>query len=174
MRKTVVILAGLALCLASCGGKKEQKDLGTQIEQAEKKLDMRNPSPAQLNHLAGLYTRYADSLPQDKNAPVYLMKASDLYHTQGNYARTCQLYKIIIEKYPDFKDLDMVMYLYASSLDSELDDRAEAKKQYQLYLEKFPKSPYVEDARARLTTIDSLSFKQLQDRISQKAMGATE
>ena len=98
------------------------------------------------------------------------MKASDLYHLQGKYALKCETYQKIISKYPDFKDLDMVMYLYAFSLDSELDMRERAKEQYQAYIETFPKSQYVPDAQARLATIDSLSFRQLEEKITRQAM----
>ena len=165
MRKILVVLAAV-LSLASCGRK---KDLGQQIEQAEKQMGVDHPSPAQLDRLANLYTRYADSLPKDQKSPVYLVKASDIYHSRGNFVKTCQLYKKVIDEYPHFKDLDMVMYLYAFSLDSELDDRTAAKQQYESYLQKFPKSQYVADAKTRLSTIDSLSFKQLQDKIIQNA-----
>lgn len=171
MRKIFLFLSFAAL-LAACGGSNKTNnstpsfDLGARIEAREKTLDMNQPNPAAVNELIGLYVRYADSLPEDKKSPVYLLKASDLYHIQGKYALKCEIYQKIISKFPNFKDLDMVMYLYASSLDSELDMRPRAKEQYQAYIETFPKSQYVTDARERLKTIDTLSFKQLEEHIT--------
>ncbi|HLP11359.1 MAG TPA: hypothetical protein VK177_05445, partial [Flavobacteriales bacterium] len=132
---------------------------------AESKLSATNPSKSQLLDLISLYTQHADSFPKDKMSPVYLVKAGDFYGSVNLPHEKCNMYKKAVEMYPDFKDADMVQYLYASSLDSDLDNRVEAKKQYELFIQKFPASPYVEDAKARLTTIDSLTFKELQDKI---------
>lgn len=176
MRNLLILIIG-SILIASCGGgnpsgEKTQAstDLPSSISSAEKKLDMANPDPAKINALLKMYVRYADSLPKDKRSPVYLVRASDLYHAQGQYTLKCQMYEKVMNQYPDFKDLDMVMYLYALSLDSELNMREKAKTGYQQYIEKFPKSQYVPDAQARLSTIDSLSFSELQDRITENAL----
>lgn len=163
----------LGIMLVACGEKKaEQESIATgnnqlaeKIKAEEATLDMNKPQPQKMEALIQLYKRYADSLPKDPASPVYLMKAGDLYHAQGQHAMKCQMYRTIIDKFPDFKDMDMTMYLYASALDSDLDQRSEAKKYYQLYVEKFPKSIYAGEAQSRLTTIDSLSFRQLEERI---------
>ena len=71
MRK-VFLFVTLAAVLAACGGKKEAEgvDLSKKIEAEEKKLNVNNPDPAKVNELIHLYTRFADSLPQDQKAPL--------------------------------------------------------------------------------------------------------
>lgn len=163
------------ILFASCGGNKQDDNqngssLGSKIETAERNLNPEKPDPSQINNLLVMYTHYADSLPKDSLSPVYLMKAADLYHFQGKYVLKCQMYQRIIERYPSFRDLDMVMYLYAFSMDSELNQREKAKAQYLEYVEKFPQSQYIPDAKSRLETIDSLSFKELEDRITNELL----
>ncbi|HYG52156.1 MAG TPA: outer membrane protein assembly factor BamD [Flavobacteriales bacterium] len=161
----------MTLFAVSCGTKESTHKIAKaiplkkQIKTAESKLSGNNPSKSQLLDLISLYRQYADSFPNDKRSPVYLIKAGDFYGNVNLPHEKCAMYKKVVDLYPDFKDADMVLYLYASTLDSDLDNRAEAKKQYELFVQKFPQSPYAQDAIARLTTIDSLSFNELQEKI---------
>lgn len=161
--------------LASCGTKKKEetnphvqpaKPLTEQIQVAEKKIDINKPLVKNdILALIGLYEHYADSLPKDPKSPEYLLKSSDYYSALGMHSQKCHLYRKIIKNFPDFKDIDMVQYLYASSLDSDFDERKLAKTEYETYIQKYPNSIYVNDAKARLETIDNLTFTELQEKI---------
>jgi outer membrane protein assembly factor BamD (BamD/ComL family) len=165
---TLISIVVYLFALASCGEKKKGKtlSLADKIKTAEAKIDVNKPIDRKnLLLLTDLYNKYVDSLPKDPKSPVYLIKAGDFYGTLQMQDKKCDQYKNLLTKYPDFKDADMVMYLLASAYDSDLNNRTEAKKYYQLYVEKYPNSIYVGDAKSRLTTIDSLSFKELEDMI---------
>jgi outer membrane protein assembly factor BamD (BamD/ComL family) len=178
MKNLIVPLITLfSFFITSCGNKKNSPHkaeneipLKEQIKTAESTLSPTNPSKAQLLDLISLYKQYVDSFPKDKLSPTYLIKAGDFYGTINLPNEKGNMYKKAIELYPGFKDADMVQYLYASTLDSDLNKRVEAKKQYELLLEKFPRSIYAADAKERLMTIDSLSFKQLEDKIIREQM----
>jgi outer membrane protein assembly factor BamD (BamD/ComL family) len=173
MQKITLLYLVITLVLTGCGEKKktESIDLGTQIKTAESKIDINKPiDKKNLLLLANLYNKFVDSLPKDPKSPVYLIKAGDFYGTLQMQDKKCEQYKNLLNKYPDFKDADMVMYLLASAYDSDLNNRTEAKKYYELYIEKYPNSIYVGDAKSRLTTIDSLSFKDLENMIIRKEL----
>lgn len=164
-----LIVLGLAFAIGCGGSKKEETkkiNLTGEIKKAEAKNDINKPlNKENLLLLIDLYKQFADSLPKDPKSPVYMLRSCDFYGTLQMQKEKCELYRTILEKYPDFKDADMVMYLLASAYDSDLNNRVDAKKYYEAYIEKYPNSIYVPDAKARLTTIDSLSFKELQDMI---------
>lgn len=172
MKKILYILAS-GIILAACGGEakkdkevKKAPSLNEKISVLEKKMTPEKPlAKAEGMLLINWYTSFADSLPKDEKSPEYLMKASDLYGFYGSKSEQCHLYLKIYETYPEWKDADMALYLYASALDSEFDKREEAKKYYQLYVEKYTNGPYINDAKARLETIDELSFKQLEEKL---------
>ena len=173
MKKLFLILF-ITLMVFGCGEQKKKenatkpalKTLVQKIAEAEKNINPNEPIDRTIAlNLANMYQHFADSLPKDIKAPIYLLKASDYYSSVNMHSQKCHIYRNIIENYPNFKDVDMVQYLYASSLDSDFDERAEAKKQYQIYLDKYPNSTYVNDAKSRLESIDKLSFKELQEKI---------
>ncbi len=163
--------------LSSCGENKKAPPptLVDKIKTAESKLDVTKPlNKSNLELLIGLYTKFADSLPNNPKSQMYLVKTADFYGALNMQQQKCELYKSILAKYPTSKDADMITYLLASAYDSDLNNRVEAKKYYNLFIEKFPNSPYINDAKSRLTTIDSLSFNQLQDMIIHNELQKSE
>ncbi len=179
MHSKFLILASLFLVIG-CSEKKADEtkkisSIADKIAEREKKIDFKKPLVKnEIIPLIDLYQHYADSLPNNEKSPEYLLKASDYYNALGMHPQKIHLYKKIIDKFPKFKDADMVLYLYASALDSDFDERKTAKKYYTEYIEKYPNSPYVNDAKSRLETIDSLSFKQLTDMIIEGANNEKE
>lgn len=176
MRNKIYSIALALFIFVSCGEKKTTSPtLSEKIKKSESKIDVNKPlDKKNLMVLIDLYKRFVDSLPKNPRSPVYLIKTGDFYGTLQMHQKKCDVYKELLEKYPNFKDADMVMYLLASALDSDLNNRIEAKKYYQLYIEKYSSSTYVEDAKSRLLTIDSLSFKELENMIIHKELEQTQ
>lgn len=66
-----------------------------------------------------------------------------------NYSKSVELYRKIVNQYPDYDLADGAVYLLAYCL-AEQGDEEEAKKMYEYLIEKYPKSPYVPEAHVRL------------------------
>lgn len=179
--KKIILLSSL-IAVFSCNSNKENDTTKTkvqavtldQIKAEEKKIDIQKPNKDQVIALTSLMQRYVDSLPKDKKSPILLVKISDYYHALNMLPQKARIYKRIIDNYPDFKDVDMITYLYALELDREFNLRDDAKKFYQLYIEKYPDSDYINDAKSRLKTIDSLTFKELEELIVSGKLNLTE
>jgi len=66
-----------------------------------------------------------------------------------DYSKAIELYKKIVDQYPDYDLADGATYLLAYCL-SEQGDEDEAKKMYERLIEKYPKSNYIPEAHVRL------------------------
>lgn len=66
-----------------------------------------------------------------------------------NYSKSVEMYRKIVNQYPDYDLADGAVYLLAYCL-SEQGDEEEAKKMYEHLIEKYSKSAYVPEAHVRL------------------------
>lgn len=166
------------LLFSACGGKKKNQEevhkLDKQlsmIDSLEQKTRAKKYVPidkALAEKLIVEYTRFTDSFPQHNKTPEYLFRLSELYYGQRQFKYQTQTLRTIIENYPDYTKIDFCYYMLAHMLDSEYDERTEAKKFYLALLEKYPRSEFAADVEMRLKTIDSLSFNQLIESIGNK------
>jgi TolA-binding protein len=166
----------LSFSLSSCGGKKNTQKEGLNANAQIAKIDSLGKAfrkhnsldKNQADKLIYEYRRFIDSFPTHIKTAELKMELSDLYYGQRQFKYQAQTLREIIEQYPDYKKIDVCYYMLAHILDSEFDERNEAKKFYNGLLDKYPRSVFAADAEARLKTIDSLSFNQLIEAITSK------
>ena len=63
------------------------------------------------------------------------------------------LYDEILDDYPDFEKAPTVLFLKAFVYDDQLQDYTNAKKYYELFLEKYPNNEFTDDAEISLKNL---------------------
>ena len=158
----IIILSGLIL--TSCGSNSENVSeesevngpkvdttkLLADIKEIETKLSVDMPEKSDLQKASSLFESYARVFPNDKKAPDYLLKASDINKSLEKFEKSVELLTKIIEDYPNYERMESVYYNRASHTDFELRDTTLAKQYYQEFMEKYPNSDFVDDAQARI------------------------
>lgn len=158
-----------ALLITSCGETEKNNDIETTIEEPKidedafladlKELEDRinanlgTPNEADLKEAIVSYQDYAAIFPENDDAPEYLLKASDFALFTNEPQRSVKILSRIQDEYPDFAQMEDVMYNKASHLDFELRDTTNAKIAYQAFIEKYPNSELVGDAKSRIENI---------------------
>ncbi|OIQ35898.1 MAG: hypothetical protein BM555_03870 [Crocinitomix sp. MedPE-SWsnd] len=106
---------------------------------------------------------FANSFPDDPEAPDYLLKASDFSLAVKLPEKSVNILNQIITDYPDYNRMESVMYVKASHLDLDLRDTTAAKVAYQDFIDAFPESEMRPDAENRIENI-SLSIEELAEK----------
>lgn len=139
----------LSITLFSCNA--EKKKLKERIAIAEKKSADQNVES--LSALAALYEEYADKFKGDKEAPLYLLKSAKTYTQLQQFPKSIALFTLLTERYPNSQvagdALNTIGYIY----ENNLGDYANAKKTYELFLQKYPNHVLAPDVRANLPLI---------------------
>jgi len=87
-------------------------------------------------------------------APEYLYKAAEMARTLKTYPKALSIYDWIEEKYPNYEKAATTMFLKGFMLENELNDKESARKVYQDFVTKFPKSDLQDDVQFLLDNID--------------------
>jgi len=95
------------------------------------------------------YMQFADKFPQDSLSPLFLHKAGDIYSQIGNCDNALQLYDRIIEKYPEYQNIEDVFFNRGWTLESA-QRYPEAREAFKDYLERCPNHPLANDIRYML------------------------
>ena len=167
--KYPILLPFLALMVA-CGGSdapETPRDANERIRLMEDSVfesstfDLRRAQA-----LLDVYKAYANAHQLDSMAPEYLFRAANLSKSMHDGAQSIRLYDRIITDYGNWYRLPDVYYLKAFTIDSELDQRGEAKTAYEEVINRYPDHPFAKDARAM---IDNLMYtdEELIERFKQ-------
>jgi outer membrane protein assembly factor BamD (BamD/ComL family) len=159
MTKTGILLITLVVLLASCqwpGQQSNMKVLNDSIAALEK--DIFNPDKDKLDRvkaieLIDLYQKVAQEDPKSEAAPEYLFKAADLSINVQKPEKTILLFDEILANYPDYKKAPTALFLKAFVYDDQLHDYVNAKKYYELFLEKYPNNEFTDDAEISLKNL---------------------
>ncbi len=161
----------LLLATVSCGEKKapktEQERLSEAIASLQDSLfnEQQELNEDKAARMVGLYQEYAEKFPDAPETPKYLFLAADVARALGRYDLRVDNYRKILEKYPDYKGKDLVVFLLATTLDADLNRREEAAFYYNRVVQTVKDTNLVNDARVRLETVDSLTYDQMIERI---------
>ncbi len=174
MKKLLTAFVFLAFFTVSCNNTDTKKDttkldkqaLGQLIKNFEKEVF--NVPPDKLSKektvkLADYYVEYAKY--KDSLAPEYLYKASGIYMNTGNPEKAAELLNRLIKEYPDFDKTENCYFLRAFVYDDKLKDYDKAKEYYEIYLKKYPKGEFADDAKILKENLGKSTeeiFKELQ------------
>lgn len=130
LRAAILLVLALAVSL-SCGKKKTEAELLTQINQLVEK--------EAYDEAVKALEEFVARFPQSPKYPEMLNKLATLYaSSEKNYMRAVETYRQLIDKFPGSKyeaqAQFMIGYLYAN----EIKDLDMAKKEYEKFLEKYP------------------------------------
>ncbi len=105
------------------------------------------------NQLSYLYEKWAHEHKDHEKAPDYLLKAADVSMNLNNPRRSIGLFDQILKNYPQSKNASSALFLKAFVYDDQLKDYVNAGKYYAEFIEKFPESPFINDAEASLKNL---------------------
>lgn len=85
--------------------------------------------------------------PNQPEVSEFLYKASETSRAIQNYNRTLDIYDWMISQYADYPKIGQIHFLYAFTLDNDLGKINEAEIAYNRFIEQFPNSDFVDDAK---------------------------
>jgi outer membrane protein assembly factor BamD (BamD/ComL family) len=109
------------------------------------------------------YNDYVVRFPNDSISADYLFKAAEIATAIGQYQQAVILYQQIKDKYSGYKLYTESFYLQAFVYDNHLNDDAKAKTLYEEMIVKFPKSVYVNDAKAAIVNLGKTDEQLIEE-----------
>lgn len=147
----------------------DKETLSADLEELEAQIAQQTvPDEQLLEKAISLFQDFAAAFPDDPQSPDYLLKAADFSMAIRRVEKSVKLLDRIIEQYPNYTKLEDVMYVKASHLDFDLRDTTAAKEAYRAFVDRFPASKMVEDARMRMANI-SLSMEELVEQFTRQS-----
>ena len=125
--------------------------------------NVNNPDKKLLEDAMVKFQDFAGFFPDDVKSPDYLFKASDYALTLGKVEKSIKILNQIINDYPNYAQMESVLFNKASHLDFEMRDTTLAKQTYKEFIAKYPNSDLVDDAQSRIENI-ALSLEELADK----------
>lgn len=120
------------------------------LAELEKSMDVDMPNKGDLQKAVTSFQDFANIFPSDDKAADYLLRASDIALTLGQNDKSVMILERIIDEYPAYEKMESVYYNRASHTDFELRDTTLARVYYEEFMEKYPKSDFMDDAQARI------------------------
>lgn len=110
---------------------------------------------------------YALVLPNSEKAPEFLFSAAQTSKVLQTYDKCLSLYDWIIASYPKHPKAENAAFMKGFMFDNELKDTATARKFYTEFIEKFPKSEFVDDAQMLISNLGK-SEEQILEELQKK------
>lgn len=96
---------------------------------------------------------YALVLPNSDKSPEFLFSAAQTSKLLQTYDKCISLFDWIIEKYPTHIKAENSSFMKGFLFDNDLKDTAIARKFYLEFIEKYPKSEFVDDAQMLISNL---------------------
>ncbi len=106
---------------------------------------------------------YALVLPQSDKAPEFLFSAAQTSKLLQTYDKCISLFDWIIEKYPSHMKAENSAFMKGFLFDNDLKDTALARKFYLEFIQKFPKSEFVDDAQMLINNLGKTEEEILEE-----------
>jgi tetratricopeptide (TPR) repeat protein len=168
-RKLPILILPIALfALSSCSGSKEEgknkEALRTRIDSLEGVVDSISSKgelpKKEMRTLMDTYKKYADRFPEDSLAPHQLFRAGSVARSLKEPQRAINIYRRLLNDYPDFSKEATVRFLLAFVYDQDLGKKKRAKELYRVVIDSFPDHQLAKDAKEYLRVMD-LSNEEL-------------
>jgi tetratricopeptide (TPR) repeat protein len=136
----------------------EQKDIEKYIADVAKTI-FEKPDKDGINTYNSI--RYIDVCeafvlvnPTHTMAPEYLFRAAEMARAMQDFPKMMQLYDWVYQYYPKHKNASLALFLRGFAMETTFKKPEEAKKTYQLFLQKFPQDSLCRDVRFLLENLD--------------------
>ncbi|MCO6476041.1 MAG: tetratricopeptide repeat protein [Phaeodactylibacter sp.] len=163
--KNLIFFLAIAgsLLLTSCGagpGAEEplDRDHLSELIQAlngtlQEQKDQERTDTATARDLADRAEEFAQRFPQDTLAPKFLFQAATASRGIGDFNKAVELWSKVATEYNSHRKAPEALFLQGFTLDENLRDTTRARRQYEAFLEQYPKHPLANDARVLLEAI---------------------
>ena len=169
-----IIFISIFILVISCSKEVKQKsiinekNLDTQVLEAYKE-GMKSLDSGDVLFAAKKFNEVEILYPQSVWAPKSSIMAAYAYYSQDYYGDAIEELKRFLRVYPGYKDMDYVYYLLAISYYEQIVDEKKdlqslinAKKYFEILINKFPNSEYFLDANFKMDLInDILAAKEI-------------
>jgi len=106
---------------------------------------------------------FVGQFPKDSSVALILFKAADVSRGLGEYGKAIQMWGKVWRDYPDFEKAPLALFLQGFTFDSNLEDKANAKKYYERFLEKFPNHELAGQVKMLLSVIGKSSDELVKE-----------
>ncbi len=174
-----LLLVPLVVFLFSCSGNsdKERSEKGrllTQIKESEKVMYTDSLSDVDVsvaNNAIMLYSRFANTFPDDTSSAEYLFRAGELCKALNKGKLALNYYEKVENEYPSFAKMPLVIFMQGFVNENLLADYDKAKYHYQRFIDKYPKSPLCNDLKTMIKNLgkpDEELIKEFKSKENQK------
>ena len=152
MKKASLMIV-IAIVLASCANKKEEKErMILKITKMEteftKSIQLQKIDPVLARDLATECNNYANLFPSDSNSPKMIYSAAVINLKYINdQTKAIELFIKLKEKYPKYKDTPMALYTAAYIYNDMLKNPEKAKECYELLIKDYPNHILANEAK---------------------------
>ena len=170
LKSIFVLIVFGSFGIASCQHNKPNPVEKIEAMEAEMKT-RESLDTALATKMVDVYLVYADSLPDDSLAPVYIDKAAFILKEMGGrkVLKSINTYNTIIHKYPEHPLAAKSIFMIGFVFDEKLHDTARALKSYSYFVETYPSHPLANDARGLITMLnDTISEAEMIRRWEQQ------
>ncbi|MEM1216071.1 MAG: hypothetical protein AAGJ82_10320, partial [Bacteroidota bacterium] len=123
--------------------------------------------PARAQQYVTLADAYGKAHPDAPESPEQLYKAAEIARSIGAYQRSLNLYSTIENYFPKYEKAPKALFMQAFIQTEDLKNEDEARRLYELFLEKYPEDDFVDDAQMMLDNLgktDEEIFQALEEK----------
>lgn len=91
--------------------------------------------------------------PKDEENPTWLHRAAETARSIKLFPKAIEFYEWIYNGYPNSEKAPQALFLHGFTLDNDLKQYDEAKKQYEAFIKKYPDNEFADDAQFLLNNL---------------------
>ena len=103
--------------------------------------------------LMTIYETFVNRFPDDSLSPGYTFKAANIAMNINEGTKAITLFDQYINKYPDKPKAEVCLFFKGYVYENVLRDLDKAKETYLVFIEKYPKSQFTDDAQMALQNL---------------------
>ena len=152
--KMKLLLSLLLLTLFSCGPSRN-KD-ADRIHMMESRLfssTVTSLNKESADSLLVLYTAFIKNFPSDTLSQKYIFKAANLYLNTGQGKQAIEMFGIYRADYPNDPKAAICLFFTAYVYENLLQNLDKAQETYILFIEKYPRHDFADDAQMALNNL---------------------
>ncbi len=160
MKKIVVLLVAVVMTVVACtDAKQEALDRVTEVESQIQKQALLGIDTALANKAIAAYQDYYTQFPEDSMSYEYKVRTADILMNVKRYQESIALLDELIALDDAYAFIPKVMLLKAYIYETGVQSYSEAEKAYRALINRYPKHPLAEEARA---SIELLGMSEAQ------------
>jgi outer membrane protein assembly factor BamD (BamD/ComL family) len=153
-RNIILILIIPVMLLVSC--KPSRNKSAERIQNLESSLFSPKATSfekAKADSLMTMYETFITRFPDDSLSPGYTFKAANIAMNMNEGAKSLALFDQYITKYPDRPKAEVCLFFKAYVYENVVRNLDKAKETYLVFIEKYPKSQFADDAQIALQNL---------------------